>query len=735
VRAAPDPVRVRLVVLAAIGALASFQWGSLLADPPTARLLGVVAVAVACGWLLSRMAPEGGGRRLATWAAALLAAVAALVVLGLPLRSLPPWGWDQLANGIDGGLGGLGGQFDYPLADAGAWSRLLLVAAFVPLMIGAAALAFRPGRDRDRVPTAPLLLLVAAFAIPAAARPTGAPLLWGTVLLLSVAAWLWGDRARTLPAVALVAATGAVAIPLASSLAAADPPIDYRNWTLPGAEKGVAFDWRHTYGPIDWPRDGKLLFRVHSDRPAYWRAETLDEFYGDVWRRSGGGGVVVPGEPTNTLPGLPIDQGSLVHARFEIVSLDSPLVITPGYPLRIDGIDEIDRAPDGTTRVVGEPLSAGSTYSLTSYLPNPRPAQLRAASRHYEPPLDAYTSLALPDGASLESIVAPLHFTVPLWGHERGVDLARRRLDESAYSQVARLAERLTARDRNAYDAAIAISNHLRTSYSYDERPPNRRLPLRAFLFRDKVGYCQQFSGAMALMLRMVGIPARVAAGFAPGAPAADGHGYEVTDLDAHSWVEVYFNGIGWVPFDPTPPTAPATADVRGGASFGIGLSAFGGAAGFRSAHDSKGRTVAIPATGAIGGDGGSPVPPLGLLGLATAMALVGPVRSLRHRRLPLAEAERREVAELRDVLGATGWSWGGPTTLLIVEGRLRSARRGRAAKYVRGYRRRLYAAEPGERPGPGERRAARRELSGRGLRDRLRLLLLMPPGGPRARR
>ena len=516
-RAAPDPVRVRLVVLAAIGALAAFQWGSLLADPPTARLLGVVAVAVACGWLLSRMAADGDGRRFATWAAALLAAVAALVVLGLPLRSVPPWGWDQLANGVDTGLSGLGGQFDYPLADAGAWSRLLLVAAFVPLMIGAAVLAFRPGRDRERVPTAPLLLLVAAFAIPAAARPTGAPLLWGTVLLLLVAAWLWGDRARTLPAVALVAAIGAVAIPLASSLAADDPPIDYRSWTLPGAEEGVAFDWRHTYGPIDWPRDGKLLFRVHSDRPAYWRAETLDEFYGDVWRRSGGGGVAVPGEPTNTLPGLPIDQGSLVHARFEIVSLDSPLVITPGYPLRVDGIDEIDRSPDGTTRVVGEPLSAGSSYSLTSYLPNPRPAQLRAASHHYEPPLDSYTSLALPDGASLESIVAPLHFTVPLWGHERGVDLARRRLDESAYSQVARLAERLTARDRNAYDAAIAISNHLRTSYSYDERPPNRRLPLRAFLFRDKVGYCQQFSGAMALMLRMVGIPARVAAGFAPG--------------------------------------------------------------------------------------------------------------------------------------------------------------------------------------------------------------------------
>ena len=144
---------------------------------------------------------------------------------------------------------------------------------------------------------------------------------------------------------------------------------------------------------------------------------------------------------------------------------------------------------------------------------------------------------------------------------------------------------------------------------------------------------------------------------------------------------------------------------------------------------------MAIPATGAVGGDGGSPVPPLGLLGLAASMALVGPVRSLRHRRLPPAEADRPRGRRAPPRPRRDRLVLGGSTTLLIVEGRLRSARRGRAAKYVRGYRRRLYAAEPGERPDPGERRAARRELTGRGLRDRLRLLLLMPPGGPRARR
>ena len=66
-----------------------------------------------------------------------------------------------------------------------------------------------------------------------------------------------------------------------------------------------------------------------------------------------------------------------------------------------------------------------------------------------------------------------------------------------------------------------------------------------------KTGYCQHFAGAMALMLRLLGIPARVAAGFVPGHYQDDF--WQVTDHDAHTWVEVWFRGYGWLPFDPTP--------------------------------------------------------------------------------------------------------------------------------------------------------------------------------------
>ena len=66
-------------------------------------------------------------------------------------------------------------------------------------------------------------------------------------------------------------------------------------------------------------------------------------------------------------------------------------------------------------------------------------------------------------------------------------------------------------------------------------------------------------------MLRMLGIPARVVSGFAPGARDAESGAYEVRDFDAHSWVEVYFRGIGWVTFDPTPGVAPAERPTLGG--------------------------------------------------------------------------------------------------------------------------------------------------------------------------
>ncbi len=127
------------------------------------------------------------------------------------------------------------------------------------------------------------------------------------------------------------------------------------------------------------------------------------------------------------------------------------------------------------------------------------------------------------------------------------------------------MARELTADADGPFEAVQAIDRHLRTKYDYTPNVDQATYPLATFVGQDQAGYCQQFSGTMALMLRMVGIPSRVVSGFAPGTLDAGDGVYEVEDFDAHAWVEVYFRGIGWTTFDPTPASAPAQSQSNAG--------------------------------------------------------------------------------------------------------------------------------------------------------------------------
>ena len=87
-------------------------------------------------------------------------------------------------------------------------------------------------------------------------------------------------------------------------------------------------------------------------------------------------------------------------------------------------------------------------------------------------------------------------------------------------------------------------------------------MPLESFLFDTKAGYCQHYSAAMALLLRMGGVPARVATGFSPGGYSKRKQAWIVRDTDAHSWVEAWFDGYGWITLDPTPADTPARSQI-----------------------------------------------------------------------------------------------------------------------------------------------------------------------------
>jgi len=130
------------------------------------------------------------------------------------------------------------------------------------------------------------------------------------------------------------------------------------------------------------------------------------------------------------------------------------------------------------------------------------------------------------------------------------------------------LADSLVQDTPAPYEKAKRIEGHLRTHYRYSlDVPRNQALhPLEDFLFETRAGHCEYFAASMAVLLRMVGVPSRVVNGFQRGEWNEFGRYFTVRQQDAHSWVEAYVNGRGWMTFDPSP-RGPAT--VEGSRSLG----------------------------------------------------------------------------------------------------------------------------------------------------------------------
>jgi len=154
-----------------------------------------------------------------------------------------------------------------------------------------------------------------------------------------------------------------------------------------------------------------------------------------------------------------------------------------------------------------------------------------------------------PTGAQVEAASA---------GRPRGADVTAE-LPADFPSEVSELARRITERGATDGAKAVLLQNWLRSSaftYSTEPAPGSGYTALTQFLLVDRRGYCEQFAASMAVMARALGIPSRVAVGFLPGRQVGD-H-WEVNIRDMHAWPELYFSGLGWVSFEPTPGVAVA---------------------------------------------------------------------------------------------------------------------------------------------------------------------------------
>jgi transglutaminase-like putative cysteine protease len=201
-----------------------------------------------------------------------------------------------------------------------------------------------------------------------------------------------------------------------------------------------------------------------------------------------------------------------------------------------------------------EGLPHGFQYTVWSYTPRPTATELRRSAPAYPPPLAGEGLFDVGYGVRMPPFATP-HRAKALW------TLLARNPELNPYVTLARLAEVVAGHARTPYDAVIRLENWFLVSggFRYSNHPRVIAPPLVGFVTQTRTGYCQFFAGAMALMLRYLGIPARVAVGFAGATYSARGHAWLVTDREAHAWVEVWFKGYGWLPFDPTP-AAPGAA-------------------------------------------------------------------------------------------------------------------------------------------------------------------------------
>ena len=139
-------------------------------------------------------------------------------------------------------------------------------------------------------------------------------------------------------------------------------------------------------------------------------------------------------------------------------------------------------------------------------------------------------------------------------------------MERSVYARTWELVQELKRDKETAMDYVRAVDEYLSgPEFRYVERPtqpPAGLAPLDFFINESHEGYCQHYAGAMALMLRMGGVPARVATGFSPGGYSDRKKAWIVRDTDAHAWVEIWFDEYGWVTVDPTPSATPARSLV-----------------------------------------------------------------------------------------------------------------------------------------------------------------------------
>ncbi len=544
-----------LVFSVGLGLLVAWNWGRLEQPKPS---IGPVVLMIALGiapallpplrWRLRRMAVV---LIVAEITAVLTAASIALHARPYELGRISGRAWNGFLDFYDVLV-----PFDgraHPLMHG-----VLLFAICVFSLLCALAVAARR-------PVAAIVALAAGAGWPATIMPGRDDLGRGAFLLaasLALVAWLRPEGRRAPPQILVGTALVVVALIVSSSGAVAKGQfLDWQSWdvsTKAGKRVTVEYVWRANYNGIQWPKKRTRVFTVAAERRStYWRATTLDAFVNDHWDEDlvSISSTVLP-SPVDLSDDPLLPEGARDPTRWQradvtIDALRDAHLVGPSQPVAYDArsIENVQYERGGIA-LAFEPLSRGDEYTVWGYTPRPSPAQLARSRAEYPPDIADARYLGLGHGRVVPPFGSPEH---DQWISE----YFQSTWDGPSYRPLYLAADGIAGKAENPYAAAVALEAWFRSSggFTYDEHPPRARgvPPLVGFVARTKRGYCQHFAGAMALMLRYLGIPARVAAGFTSGTYSSDRHQWTVYDRNAHTWVEVWFEGYGWLPFDPTP--------------------------------------------------------------------------------------------------------------------------------------------------------------------------------------
>jgi transglutaminase-like putative cysteine protease len=530
----------------------------------TALLAGLAAFVIALDWLRFEEPRSGGGRPFVL----ALIAIAPVFLRPIWLRLVTIAGSAVLAASVafsvsplavwpggEGFFGPLGSRFsrgfldfyDYRLpfdpAVRPQMHAVILIAIFGFTLAVALAVAAR------RALLAVVLFFIAA-GWPATLLSGGNELGRGLAMLAVALALLAGMTERP-SRLALIAAGAVVggALALSSSPAVAKSAfLDWQHWdfyTRPQKAVSVRYVWDAHYSGVSFPKKKTTVLTVRApNRPYYWRATVLDRFDGTRWLEDLRPESVR--QRDKLLPPQARKRSNLLQQKVTVVALEDNHVIGASMPVSNDLGKAAAYAGQGVSLVIGG-LHRDQHYAVWSYAPRPTPEQLVRVPPSYPKALTKPGSeLDLSRGVTLPPFGTP--------GRDARVSrpLKGRLLP---YAHLYKRAKEVAGETRSPYAAAVALEAWFRSTggFTYSEQPGTTPglPPLVGFVMDTKTGYCQHFAGAMAVMLRLLGIPARVAAGFLPG--VYHGDFWQVTDHEAHTWVEVWFRGFGWLPFDPTP--------------------------------------------------------------------------------------------------------------------------------------------------------------------------------------